>query len=72
MMILHILKQTARFAEDIDLRTVSSLTNNFTGADLMALVHNAGLCSLNASRASIGTQDFSAVASYIQPSVSHF
>jgi ATP-dependent 26S proteasome regulatory subunit len=41
---------TTRFSEDIDLRTVSSLTNNFTGVDLMALVRKAGLCALKASR----------------------
>ncbi|KAK3817567.1 MAG: P-loop containing nucleoside triphosphate hydrolase protein [Benniella sp.] len=72
MVILQILKQTTRFSEDIDLRTVSSLTNNFTGADLKALVRKAGLCALKASRASIETQDFSAAASDIQPSVNHF
>ncbi|KAF9347189.1 hypothetical protein BGX34_003334, partial [Mortierella sp. NVP85] len=71
MVILQILKQTTRFSEDIDLRTVSSLTNNFTGADLKALVRKAGLCALKAGRASIETQDFSAVASDIQPSVGH-
>jgi SpoVK/Ycf46/Vps4 family AAA+-type ATPase len=58
MVILQILKQTTRFSEDIDLRTVSSLTNNFTGADLKALVRKACLCSLKASRANIETQTF--------------
>jgi SpoVK/Ycf46/Vps4 family AAA+-type ATPase len=50
MVILQILKQTTRFSEDIDLRIVSSLTNNFTGADLKALVRKAGLGALKASR----------------------
>ncbi|KAF9350897.1 hypothetical protein BGX34_000920 [Mortierella sp. NVP85] len=49
MVILQVLKQTTRFSEDIDLRTVSNLTNNVTGAELKALVRKAGLQVLEAA-----------------------
>lgn len=50
--ILEILRQGTRFSENIDLRTVSNLTMNFTGADLKALVRKAGLYALKANRVS--------------------
>lgn len=50
--ILEILQQGTRFSDNIDLRTVSNLTMNFTGADLKALVRKAGLYALKANRVS--------------------
>ncbi|KAF9289089.1 hypothetical protein BGZ68_010044 [Mortierella alpina] len=67
--ILEILKNTTRFSGTVDLRTVSNLTNNFTGADMKAIVRKAGLYALKANRASIDAQDFFAATSDVQPSV---
>ncbi|KAF9566009.1 hypothetical protein EC968_003946 [Mortierella alpina] len=67
--ILEILKNTTRFSENVDLRTVSNLTNNFTGADMKAIVRKAGLYALKANRTSIDAQDFFAATSDVQPSV---
>ncbi|KAF9376493.1 hypothetical protein CPB97_010762 [Podila verticillata] len=67
--ILEILRQGTRFSENIDLRTVSNLTMNFTGADLKALVRKAGLYALKANRTSIEAQDFFSATSDVQPSV---
>lgn len=50
--ILEILKKTTKFADNMDLRTVGNLTNNFTGADMKALVRKAGLYALKAKRVS--------------------
>ncbi|KAG0205993.1 hypothetical protein BGX28_002495 [Mortierella sp. GBA30] len=69
IVILKILKESTRFTESVDLRTVSNLTNNFTGADMKALVRKAGLCALKANRTSIDAQDFFAATSDVQPSV---
>ncbi|KAI1303002.1 hypothetical protein EDD11_005455, partial [Mortierella claussenii] len=70
--ILEILKGSTRFADTVDLRTISSLTNNFTGADMKAVVRKAGLFALKADRTKIETQDFFAACSEVQPSVSPF
>ncbi|KAF8952836.1 hypothetical protein BGZ52_003466 [Haplosporangium bisporale] len=67
--ILEILRQGTRFSENIDLRTVSNLTMNFTGADLKALVRKAGLYALKANRTNIEAQDFFSATSDVQPSV---
>ncbi|CAO3570798.1 unnamed protein product [Mortierella alpina] len=67
--ILEILKHTTRFSDTVDLRTVSNLTNNFTGADMKAIVRKAGLYALKANRTSIDAQDFFAATSDVQPSV---
>ncbi|KAF9943368.1 hypothetical protein BGZ67_000048 [Mortierella alpina] len=67
--ILEILKNTTRFSGTVDLRTVSNLTNNFTGADMKAIVRKAGLFALKANRTSIDAQDFFAATSDVQPSV---
>ncbi|KAG0034061.1 hypothetical protein BGZ82_005877 [Podila clonocystis] len=67
--ILEILRQGTKFSENIDLRTVSNLTMNFTGADLKALVRKAGLYALKANRTSIEAQDFFSATSDVQPSV---
>ncbi|KAF9190490.1 hypothetical protein BGZ51_008529 [Haplosporangium sp. Z 767] len=48
--ILQILKEKTQFSDTVDLRTVSNLTSNFTGADMKALVRKAGLYALKASR----------------------
>ncbi|KAF8929650.1 P-loop containing nucleoside triphosphate hydrolase protein [Dissophora ornata] len=70
--ILEILKESTRISENVDMRTVGNLTNNFTGADLKALVRKAGLCALKANRTSIEAQDFFSAASEVQPSVNQF
>ncbi|KAG0092833.1 hypothetical protein BGZ92_008398, partial [Podila epicladia] len=67
--ILEILRQSTKFSENIDLRTVSNLTMNFTGADLKALVRKAGLYALKANRTSIESQDFFSATADVQPSV---
>ncbi|KAG0251794.1 hypothetical protein BG011_007367 [Mortierella polycephala] len=76
--ILQILKEKTQFSDAVDLRTVSNLTSNFTGADMKALVRKAGLYALKASRVRSGTkatmsnieaQDFFSAAIDIQPSV---
>ncbi|KAF9316230.1 hypothetical protein BG003_002188 [Podila horticola] len=67
--ILEILRQGTKFSENIDLRTVSNLTMNFTGADLKALVRKAGLYALKANRTSIEAQDFFSATADVQPSV---
>ncbi|KAF9965586.1 hypothetical protein BGZ70_004545 [Mortierella alpina] len=67
--ILEILKNTTRFSDTVDLRTVSNLTNNFTGADMKAIVRKAGLYALKANRTSIDAQDFFAATSDVQPSM---
>ncbi|KAF9400537.1 hypothetical protein BGX21_004087 [Mortierella sp. AD011] len=72
IMILEILKQSTKFSENIDLRTVSNLTNNFTGADMKALVRKAGLFALKANRTQIEAQDFFTASSEVQPSVNQF
>ncbi|KAG0297224.1 hypothetical protein BGZ96_007282 [Linnemannia gamsii] len=70
--ILRILKNTTRFSETVDLPTVGNLTNNFTGADMKALVRKAGLFALKDNRTQIETQDFFAATSEVQPSVNQF
>ncbi|KAI7818546.1 P-loop containing nucleoside triphosphate hydrolase protein [Gamsiella multidivaricata] len=70
--ILQILKGMTQISNNVDLRTVSNLSNNFTGADMKALVRKAGLFALKANRTSIEAQDFFAAASEVQPSVSQF
>ncbi|KAF9102952.1 hypothetical protein BGX27_010800 [Mortierella sp. AM989] len=72
VMILEILKQSTKFSDNIDLRTVSNLTNNFTGADMKALVRKAGLLALKANRTCIEAQDFFTASSEVRPSVSQF
>ncbi|KAF8977954.1 hypothetical protein BGZ46_006984 [Entomortierella lignicola] len=70
--ILEILKQSTKFSGNVDLRTVSNLTNNFTGADMKALVRKAGLIALKANRTQIEAQDFFTASSEVQPSVNQF
>ncbi|KAG0302502.1 hypothetical protein BGZ98_007440 [Dissophora globulifera] len=70
--ILEILKHTTRISDNVDLKTVANLTNNFTGADMKALVRKAGLCALKANRKSVESQDFFTAATEVQPSVSPF
>ncbi|KAG0227814.1 hypothetical protein BGX31_006843 [Mortierella sp. GBA43] len=70
--ILGILKKSTRISDNIDLKMVGNLTNNFTGADLKALVRKAGLFAIKAGRGCIEAQDLFAAASEIQPSVSQF
>jgi ATP-dependent 26S proteasome regulatory subunit len=41
---------TTQFSETVDLPTVGNLTNNFTGADMKALVRKAGLHALKDNR----------------------
>ncbi|GJJ74739.1 hypothetical protein EMPS_07097 [Entomortierella parvispora] len=67
--ILEILRKNTKFADNMDLRTVSNLTNNFTGADMKALVRKAGLYALKANRTCIEAQDFFSATSDVQPSV---
>ncbi|KAF9097370.1 hypothetical protein BGX23_009073 [Mortierella sp. AD031] len=70
--ILRILKNTTRFADATDLQAVGNLTNNFTGADMKALVRKAGLYALKANRTQIESQDFFAATGDVQPSVNQF
>ncbi|KAG0310436.1 hypothetical protein BGZ97_012566, partial [Linnemannia gamsii] len=70
--ILRILMNTTQFSETVDLPTVGNLTNNFTGADMKALVRKAGLHALKDNRTQIETQDFFAATSEVQPSVNQF
>jgi len=53
--ILEISGKSTKFADNMDLRTVSNLTNNFTGADMKALVRKAGLYALKANRVGVYT-----------------
>ncbi|KAF9976070.1 hypothetical protein BGZ73_009168 [Actinomortierella ambigua] len=48
--ILRIMGQRTKFAPTVNLELVSDRTNNYTGADLKALVRKAGLAALKASR----------------------
>ncbi|KAF9413232.1 hypothetical protein BGZ76_005055, partial [Entomortierella beljakovae] len=68
VVILEILGKSTKFSKNIDLRTVGNLSNNFTGADLKALVRKAGLLALKADRTQIETQDFFSASTEVQPS----
>ncbi|KAF9926426.1 hypothetical protein FBU30_003991 [Linnemannia zychae] len=70
--ILKILKSTTRISDATDLQTIGNLTNNFTGADMKALVRKAGLCALKENRSQIEFQDFFAATADVQPSVNQF
>ncbi|KAG0251717.1 hypothetical protein DFQ27_008581, partial [Actinomortierella ambigua] len=70
--ILRILGQRTKFAPTVNLELISDRTNNYTGADLKALVRQAGLAALKASRNSIHQEDFDVALQDVKPSIDPF
>ncbi|KAG0231586.1 hypothetical protein BGW42_008737 [Actinomortierella wolfii] len=67
--ILRILSQSTRFDPTVNLDLISERTDNYTGADLKALVRKAGLAALKASRNCIQQEDFEVALLDVKPSI---
>ncbi len=56
-------------SNDVNLEEISVSTQNYTGADLVALCREAGVHAMQNNSAKIGSSDFAAALKKIKPSI---
>lgn len=67
--IIKILTEKMPLSDDVNLEEISVSTQNYTGADLVALCREAGVHAMQNNSAKIGSSDFSAALKKIKPSI---
>lgn len=67
--IIKILTEKMPLSDDVNLEEISVSTQNYTGADLVALCREAGVHAMQNNSAKIGSSDFSSALKKIKPSI---
>lgn len=67
--IIKILTEKMPLSDDVNLEEISVSTQNYTGADLVALCREAGVNAMQNNSIKIGSSDFSAALKKIRPSI---
>ncbi|TBR24141.1 MAG: AAA family ATPase [Candidatus Nitrosotenuis sp.] len=67
--IIKILTEKMPLSEDVNLEEISVSTQNYTGADLVALCREAGVHAMQNNSPKIGSSDFSSALKKIKPSI---
>ncbi|MBI5146544.1 MAG: CDC48 family AAA ATPase [Thaumarchaeota archaeon] len=67
--IIKILTEKMPLSDDVNLEEISVSTQNYTGADLVALCREAGVHAMQNNSAKIGSSDFAAALKKIKPSI---
>ncbi|TBR07931.1 MAG: AAA family ATPase [Candidatus Nitrosotenuis sp.] len=67
--IIKILTEKMPLSEDVNLEEISVSTQNYTGADLVALCREAGVHAMQNNSAKIGSSDFASALKKIKPSI---
>ncbi len=67
--IIKILTEKMPLSDDVNLEEISVSTQNYTGADLVALCREAGVHAMQNNYAKIGSSDFAAALKKIKPSI---
>ncbi|TBR21162.1 MAG: AAA family ATPase, partial [Candidatus Nitrosotenuis sp.] len=67
--IIKILTEKMPLSDDVNLEEISVSTQNYTGADLVALCREAGVHAMQNNSPKIGSSDFSSALKKIKPSI---
>jgi len=67
--IIKVLTEKMPLSSDVNLEEISVSTQNYTGADLVALCREAGVHAMQNNSAKIGSSDFAAALKKIKPSI---
>ncbi len=67
--IIKILTEKMPLSDDVNLEEISVSTQNYTGADLVALCREAGVHAMQNNSSKIGSSDFASALKKIKPSI---
>ncbi|MBM2852198.1 MAG: ATPase [Candidatus Nitrosotenuis sp.] len=67
--IIKVLTEKMPLSSDVNLEEISVSTQNYTGADLVALCREAGVHAMQNNSSKIGSSDFSSALKKIKPSI---